>query len=118
MDNKRGVGTHYENVVVRFLEREGLTIISRNFRCRSGEIDIIAKDGDVYAFIEVKYRNTEVKGHPSEAVDLKKQKRISKVALFYLTYVVKSTNVPCRFDVVSVLGDRIEHIKNAFNYIG
>ncbi len=118
MENKRKVGSHYENVVGRFLERKGLTIISRNFRCKNGEIDIIAKDWDVYVFIEVKYRNTDIKGHPSEAVDLKKQKKISKVALFYLTYVVKSTNVPCRFDVVSILGDRIEHIKNAFYYAG
>lgn len=118
MENTRNVGTHYENVVGRFLERKGLTIISRNFRCKNGEIDLIAKDGDVYVFIEVKYRNTDVKGHPSEAVDLKKQKKISKVALFYLTYVVKSTDVPCRFDVVSILGDQIEYIKNAFEFIG
>ena len=118
MKNKRSVGTIYEDVVVRELERKNYIILEKNFRCRSGEIDVIAKDGDTYVFVEVKYRNSEVKGYPSEAVDIKKQKKISKVALFYLTYTLKNTEVPCRFDVVSILDDKIDHIINAFDYIG
>lgn len=117
MENKRGVGTHYEDVVVSFLEEQNYIILERNFRFHRDEIDIIAKDGETVVFVEVKYRSTELKGYPSEAVDHKKQKVISKVALYYLTSRLKRTDVACRFDVVSILGDQIEHIKNAFDYV-
>ena len=118
MSNKRSVGTHYENLAVRDLEKKGYIILERNFRCHRDEIDIIAKDGETIVFVEVKYRNSEVKGYPVEAVDYKKQKVISKVALYYLTTRLKTTDVPCRFDVISIFGEKIEHIKNAFEYIG
>lgn len=117
MDNKRGVGTRFEDLAVRFLEDKGYIILERNFRFHRDEIDIIAKDGEAIVFVEVKYRSSEVKGHPSEAVDYKKQRVISKVALYYLTSRLKRTDVACRFDVVSILGDKIEHIKNAFDYV-
>ena len=99
MENKRGVGTHYEDIAVKFLEENKYTILERNFRFHRDEIDIIAKDDDTIVFVEVKYRSSEIKGYPSEAVDYK-------------------TDVPCRFDVVGILGDKIEHIKNAFDFIG
>ncbi len=118
MENKRGVGTHYEDIAVKFLEDNKYTILERNFRFHRDEIDIIAKDKDTIVFVEVKYRSTEIKGYPSEAVDYKKQKVISKVALYYITSKLKRTEVPCRFDVVGILGDKIEHIKNAFDFIG
>ena len=117
MENKRGVGTRFEDLAVGFLEDKGYRILERNLRFHRDEIDIIAKDGEAIVFGEVKYRSSEAKGYPSEAVDYKKQRVISKVALYYLTSRLKRTDVACRFDVVSILGDKIEHIKNAFDYV-
>ncbi len=116
--NKRAVGNQYEKLAGAFLEQAGYEIIEYNFRCRQGEIDIIAKDGAYLVFAEVKYRKTGKVGSPLEAVNWKKQQTISKVAAYYcLTHGIGET-APCRFDVVSVCGTEIKVIKNAFEYQG
>lgn len=114
--NRRGVGTTYEKQAGLYLMQQGYEVIEYNFRCRMGEIDIIAREGEYLVFVEVKYRANEGRGNPLEAVDWKKQRIISRVAAYYcLTHACDET-IPCRFDVVSILGDEISLIKNAFEY--
>ena len=76
MDNKRSIGTAYEEKAVEYLTAKGYRIIKRNFRCRIGEIDIIAKQNDIVVFVEVKYRRTDHMGQPLEAITFTKQKKI------------------------------------------
>lgn len=116
--NKRTVGTAYEKQAGIYLENCGYKIVEYNFRCRMGEIDIVAKDGEYLVFVEVKYRKSEASGNPLEAVDTKKQRIISKVASYYCLTHGYGEMKPCRFDVVAVLGDEVSLIKNAFEYVG
>ena len=111
--NKRKVGQEREKQAAVFLERNGYHIITFNYRNRIGEIDIIARDKESIVFVEVKYRSSARYGWPEEAVDYKKQKNIIAV----VNYFIMSNNlvdVPMRFDVVSILNNKIEHIQNAF----
>lgn len=101
-----------------FLKQQGLYIKDRNFRCRSGEIDLIARDGRYLVFVEVKYRHTSGSGGASAAVNYKKQKMISRASLFYLVRYGYPEDTPCRFDVVAIDGQNIQWIKNAFDYCG
>lgn len=114
--NKREVGTSYEKIAGKYLEEHGYEILEYNFRCRTGEIDIIAKEKEYLVFCEVKYRNTKDKGHPFEAVSFLKQKKISKCAMYYINQK-KLYDVPCRFDVIGILGEEITLLKNAFDFI-
>ena len=118
MYNSRQIGSDYENQAAQYLMDKGYNIVCRNFRVSQGEIDIIARKDGYYIFIEVKYRSNTKKGMAEDAVDIKKQRRISRVALVYLKLNGLGTNVPVRFDVVTVTKDGIHHIENAFDYIG
>ncbi|MBS6644752.1 MAG: YraN family protein [Clostridiaceae bacterium] len=112
--NKRETGGCYEDMAAAYLEKEGYHILERNYYTRQGEIDLIAMDGDYLVFIEVKYRKDLKKGHPAEAVAYQKQQKIIKSARYYLYKHHLSEDKPCRFDVVSILNDEIQLIKNAF----
>lgn len=113
--NKRQIGTDYETVAAEYLEQKGYIILERNYRNPHGEIDIIARDGETVVFCEIKYRKKGSYGSPLEAVDIRKQKRISKVALYYTAGYKAPKNVFYRFDVIGIDGNgRIEHIENAF----
>ena len=112
--NKRQTGTSYEIKAEEYLIQKGYQILERNFRNRSGEIDIIAKDGEYFCFIEVKYRATNAYGSPLEAVDFRKQNQIRKVANYYLMRNQLSEWTPCRFDVIGFVGEEMTHIENAF----
>ena len=116
MINKREIGARYEEIASKYLQNMGYTILDRNYRCHKGEIDIIARCGDVIVFVEVKYRINNLKGDPAEAVTKSKQRTISKVAEYYLLEKYGTTDIACRFDVVSVLEDEIVHYENAFDY--
>jgi len=113
-DNKRQIGTYYEVKAEEYLLQNGYKILESNFRVRSGEIDIIAKDGEYFCFVEVKYRTTNNYGNPLEAVDFRKQNQIRKIAGIYLVKNKLTEYTPCRFDVIAFEGDKITHIKNAF----
>ncbi|MDD6550412.1 MAG: YraN family protein [Lachnospiraceae bacterium] len=113
--NKRLVGKEKEELAAEFLGRHGITVLEKNYRCRIGEVDIIAREGDTLCFIEVKYRSSLSFGYPEENVDLRKQKKISRTALFYIGALHYDGKV--RFDVISILPDRIKLIRNAFSYI-
>ena len=111
--NKREIGSKYEQAIGYYLEQQGYEILEYNYRCRFGEIDLIAKEGDTLVFCEVKYRKNSWQGSSLEAVNGKKQRTIYKVAEYYLyTHYLK--NIPCRFDVVGIEDDQIILLKNAF----
>lgn len=112
--NNRIIGTDYEKKAGEYLVSLGYRILAFNYRCKQGEIDIVAKDGEIYVFCEVKYRGSDRLGYPEESVDVRKQKRIIRSAMVYLKEH-RLWDVPCRFDVVGVLGTEISHIKDAFD---
>lgn len=112
--NKRSVGTEYEKKAAACLEKQGYRILERNYRCRLGEIDIIAESEGYLVFIEVKYRRNAETGYGYEAVDLRKQQRIIRAASWYMKQHGISQDKPCRFDVVSFLGEQVTLIRNAF----
>lgn len=116
--NNRRIGEKYEKQAAEFLQRQGLVIIERNYRCKLGEIDLIAQDGTYYVFVEVKYRNGSVSGFAAEAVTKQKQKRISQVAVHYLTVHCHCLDLPCRFDVVGIDGEKVRWIRDAFEFSG
>ena len=112
--NKRFIGTVYEKIAADTLAKNGYKIIEFNYRCRIGEIDIIAKDGKYLCFVEVKYRTSSSYGNPLEAITKSKVKTIINVARNYLKFKGYSENIPIRFDAIAIMGDDVKLIKNAF----
>ena len=103
-----------KNEIVEYLESLGYHILVRNFRCRFGEIDLIAKQDDTYIFIEVKYRTGRTAGDPTSAVDGKKQKKISKTADYYRLLHQLQMDVPCRYAVEAEPPEEIREYATAF----
>lgn len=114
--NQRNTGSTYEKIAAHLLKEKGYHILEMNYHCKVGEVDIIAKEGEYLVFVEVKYRKDTSKGYPSEAVNWKKQKKISQTAAFYLMSHHYSETTCVRFDVVAILGNQAKIIKNAFPY--
>lgn len=116
MKDSRTVGQHGEEIASKALKREKYKILERNFRCRQGEIDIIAEDKEgVLCFVEVKARSSEAYGRPEEVVNSHKQRRLTAAACVYLEKNRLELR-DMRFDIVSVdLGSGETRIlKNAF----
>lgn len=113
----REFGNIGEDLTCEYLKSIGMKIIERNYRLRTGEIDVIAMDGETVVFIEVKTRSNSNYGTPAESVTVNKQKKISQTAR---TYAVRKNLNDCdfRFDIVEVYYNknnyRINLIKNAF----
>lgn len=118
MANNRTTGSIYEKKAADYLKKCGYQILQMNYRCRFGEVDIVARDGAYLVFAEVKYRASGHTGLPQEAVHVRKQRVIGKVAAFYCMSHGCYEQVPCRFDVVAILGEEISLIKDAFSYQG
>jgi putative endonuclease len=112
--NKRRVGAEYERRAAAYLTGQGYTVLERNFRCRTGEIDIIAREGGCLCFVEVKYRAGSGHGSPLEAVDYRKKQKILGVARYYMMVHHLATDTACRMDVVAIEGEEITLIRNAF----
>jgi putative endonuclease len=93
-----------ENAACAELQRRGYAVLARRYHTRAGEIDIVAMDGPTLVFVEVKARTTAEYGDPAEAVTLQKQGKVAAMARDYLTKM-EVTNVPCRFDVVTLILD-------------
>ncbi len=116
----RVLGDRGERAAARFLRRKGMRVITRGYRTRYGEIDLIARDGDILVFVEVKSRR---QGVPAEAVTFEKQRRITLAALHFLRKH-DLLDLRSRFDIVAVVwpderGEpQIEHIPNAFEAVG
>jgi len=117
-DSKQSVGRKGENVAVRYLKKRGYKILEQNYRTQSGEIDIIAKEKKTLVFVEVKTRRSRSYGSPKFAVTPRKQRSISKAALYYLK-LTNQSDAGARFDVVSILDlegyTEIELVRNAFD---
>lgn len=110
----REQGRRYEVFAAEYLKKQGYRILEQNFYCRQGEVDLIARDGKVLVFIEVKYRKTLHSGTPAEAVNRRKQQKIRQAARYYLYRKNYGEDIPCRFDVVSIAGEKISVIRDAF----
>jgi putative endonuclease len=96
------LGAHGERIAAAYLASAGLRLLDRNWRCREGELDIVARDGDALVFCEVKTRRGVGYGHPVEAVSLPKQRRLRTLAHRWLTaHDEHATEL--RFDVVGIL---------------
>jgi putative endonuclease len=117
--SKRELGRAGEKAAAKALKRAGYKVVERNFACKGGEIDLIAKDKNTLVFVEVKTRSSDEFAPPELAVNLRKRTRIIRAARFYLQRNGLD-DVNCRFDIVSVLwrpGLRKPHIEilpNAF----
>ena len=112
--NSRQVGAEMEGKACAFLEGKGLAVVERNFRCRLGEVDIVARDGATLVFVEVKYRRGSGRGLPEEAVTPRKAETIRRVALYYLVRHGLPESQAMRFDVVAIEGGQIRHYVGAF----
>lgn len=115
--NKRAVGTQFEQEAANYLAKNGYHILENNFRCKIGEIDLIAKNEGYLCFIEVKYRSGITKGYPAEAININKIRKITRTAQFYMLSHKIPQNTPCRFDAVVILDKELSLIKNAFDGI-
>ena len=114
------IGVFGEAAVAKYLRERGYILLAHGYRCRFGEIDLIAQKRNTLAFVEVKLRSPHSYGLPREAVDAVKREKLRKTALSYLAE--KKLDIPARFDVAEVYIavkdipqiERIEYIENAF----
>src|SRR4051794_11767366 len=115
---KDAVGAYGERVAVRYLTDQGMVLLDRNWRCGSGELDAVLRDGDVLVFVEVKTRRSGRYGTPAEALVPAKVLRLRRLATLWLAGSrVRPREI--RFDVVSVLPQpagpaAVEHLRGAF----
>jgi putative endonuclease len=111
------LGRRGERAAEKYLRRNGYRIVKRNFRAAGAEIDLVAMDGDVLVFVEVKTRRSLDAGAPHEAVDERKQRQIRRAAELFATRY-REDEIEMRFDIVAVdaSGERleIELLRNAF----
>jgi putative endonuclease len=116
----RESGEGGERRAERFLRRQGLRTVSRNWHCRQGEIDLIMRDGETLVFVEVRLRTPHGFGDGADSVDAFKQQRLAQAASLYLARHRAWEDRPCRFDVVSIEGDTdtIGWIRDAFEADG
>ena len=120
---KKSLGDRGEDAAAKFLKCQGFHILARSLDSPFGELDIVAVDGRTVVFVEVKTRRSDDAGQPSEAIDQRKEQRMTQAALAYL----KSNRLldySARFDVVAIMWPEnvrqptIEHFKNAFSPVG
>lgn len=118
MDHRQSLGRRGEDLACAELEKRGYVIVDRRFRTRCGELDIVARDGGVLVFVEVKARSGGNFGTPLESVTWQKRQRLSQMAASYLC-ARRLTCVACRFDVVSILERQgthtVELVRGAFD---
>lgn len=114
------LGQKGEELAIALLKKLNYKILEHNYKCALGEMDIIAREKNTLVFVEVKTRATKDFGGPAVAVNERKQRQLSKVALHYLSQK-KLHDIPARFDVVAVElippSPRIELLRNAFELL-
>lgn len=117
MDGRRELGQRGEALAVEFLRARDYVIVARNYRCRLGEIDLVALDGATLVFVEVRSRSGARLGTPLESVDVRKQARVGRVARHFVA-TRGFADRDARFDVVAVRFDAdppaVEHVQAAF----
>lgn len=106
------LGKSGERQARKYLKRQGYKIVEKNWKNPFGEVDIIAKKGDVFAFIEVKTRLSDAFGMPSEAVNTARKRKYIQGAEYY--FINREILHTVRFDIIEVLNGEINHIENAF----
>jgi len=117
------LGQRGEAAAAKYLRRKGYKIVAQSDRGRLGEIDLVAVQGQTVVFVEVKTRRSHETGHPADAVDEDKQRRLTRLALTYLK-THHLLEYPARFDVIAVTWPEdakqpvIEHFENAFEAVG
>ena len=110
----RDIGKIYEDIAQNYLKKQGLRLITANFNCRYGELDLIMSESDVLVFVEVKFRRNKAFGGAIAAVSSSKQQKLTRTAQWYMQQNGLS-NHQARFDVIAIEGaDEINWIKNAF----
>ena len=116
--NRILLGKEGEARARKYLQKKGYTIVTQNYRCRFGEIDLIVEKEQALIFIEVRYRHSTDYGLPQETVIKRKQARIKKAATLYLLGQNLWDKVDCHFDIISIYQaqgqEKIEHIRDAF----
>lgn len=108
-------GVQAERWAAHFLQQQGLILVTQNYRCRAGEIDLIMRDGEVLVFVEVRLRSNKDFGGAAASIDSRKQQRIIKTAQHYLAAL--PILPPCRFDALLLedpQGLQVQWLKNAF----
>ena len=106
------IGRDAEDLAVRFLQRHGLRIVARNWRCRFGEIDVVACDGPLLVFVEVRARTSRSHGGAAESITAAKRRKLVAAANLYLAR--SGSERPCRFDALLIEADaRIEWVRDA-----
>ena len=105
-----------EEQAARFLERQGLSILARNFRCRGGELDLVCRDGATLVFVEVRLRRNAAFGGAGASITANKQRRVVLAARNYLAThgAASPADRPCRFDCVLLDGEKIDWLRDAF----
>jgi len=121
-ESTRESGAEAEAAACAFLEARGMRIVERNFQVRGGEVDIVAREGDILVFVEVRFREGEEFGAPEETVGLAKRRRIVSTAREYISRIPRDSWREARFDVVAVVGTGpdtlIRHYPGAFDARG
>ena len=113
MDSTLVRGAGAERDAASLLIAAGYRIVDRNFRCKAGELDIVARDGDVLVFVEVRSRSDGDHGDAVEMIRRTKQRRVARVARYYLAAVAPAFE-QCRFDIVAITAGEAVLIKDAF----
>jgi putative endonuclease len=112
-------GAEAEALACQYLQKQGLRLVTKNYRCRMGEIDLIMREKAILVFIEVRYRKNSHYGSSAESVNLAKQHKLLKTAHYYLQQNRLTDTIICRFDVcaLSYLNGQthIDWIKQAFS---
>lgn len=116
----KSTGDLWERRAAQWLEDQGLVIVERNFRCKTGEIDLIARHQGLLVFVEVRARSNPRFQSAAASVDRRKQQRLLRTAEYYRQTHLFAAQLPCRFDVVAFeprqSGDAVRWIRSAFTY--
>lgn len=102
MDNKQSLGAKGEELAVNMILESGLKVVTRNYRCPVGEMDIVARDGKTLVFIEVRTRRSSYRGWGEESITRQKAQRLQAIASFFLIQKGHKTWPDIRFDVVAI----------------
>lgn len=98
----RDIGKQAEQLALQYLQAHGLTLVTQNYHCRFGEIDLILRDNGTLVFAEVRYRKQNNYGSGADSVDARKQQKLLASAAHYLQTHPAASRYPCRFDVISL----------------
>lgn len=116
---KQASGRAAEALALSYLERHGLRLLTQNWLCRCGELDLVMLDGDTVVFVEVRYRAHAAWGGALESVDRRKQQKLIKAAQLFLQMQSRWAKQPCRFDVIAIdaagQAQNLNWIRNAFD---